>query len=223
MKIKLLAEISKNHEAYHITSSAEPRLVIIDNDLENGLKRLSEYFEKHLHKTLGKWIEYIKSMGSEDECNCPQGHIELPIDLWKCKLDNSTCSLQAKVNFSNKEEFYNGCTANEVQKDGIFSAITEGKYDGFHHVAGRYLCVSCEANPKIKTNFQYHYEIELHHLQNLLTVPDEEIKEKLRWSKYPSSSTFCAICTDCALDVIHQLFPSEIERFRKLEINYYER
>lgn len=223
MKVKLLAQITYDGVEYHVTSKAEPRLVILDKDKEKGIDRLTEYFGKHLEKTLGKWIQFWKNQGTEHLCNCPQGYIELPIDLWKCKIDNSICNLQAQVDITDRDTFFSKCAAGEEQKNGIFSAITEGKYDGFHHVPGRNLCVMCEANPKTKGSYQYHYEIEMQFIEEIVGNSEDEIQRIVARSSYPSNIKYCAICTDCALKVINDLFAVNSPELRKIEIDYHVR
>ena len=223
MKVKLLSQIDHDGVEYHITSKAEPRLIILDKNKEEGIKRLTEYFEKHLKKTLGNWINYWKNQGTDHLINCPQGFIELPIDLWKCKFNNSMCNLQAQVDINDKETFFKKCTAQDEQKNGIFSAITEGKYDGFHHVPGRNLCVVCEANPKKKGSYQYHYEIEMQFIEDIVNTPENEMLRVIANSTYPSNIKYCALCTDCALEVVSNLFASHSPELRKIEIEYYAR
>jgi hypothetical protein len=53
---------------------------------------LSANLENYLN-TYG--IRYIGNVGksSEGVC-CPEGFLDLPLDIWKCKLDKQTCKLQ---------------------------------------------------------------------------------------------------------------------------------
>ncbi len=223
MKIKLLAKIEKYASHYHISTQADPRLAVVDTNKQEAIARLAEYFNNHLDKTLGKWISYWKNMGSENICNCPQGYIELPIDLWKCKYNKSTCILQAQVDMSNKDRFFRGCTATKEQKEGIYSAIKDGKYDGFHHVAGRNLCVMCEATKNTNVYYRYHYEIEMQFVKDLISEKEEVFVRDISKSRFPDTVKYCAVCTDCALEVLANLYPNDLLNFQKIEIDYYER
>ncbi len=223
MKVKLLAKISNHGDEYQITSQAEPRLIIIDSNKDEGVIRLAEYFDKHLVKTLGKWIDFWKNMGEENACNCPEGYIELPIDLWKCKYNKNSCNLQARVDISDRNAFFKGCTATIKQKEGIFTAIKNGKYDGFHHVPGRNLCVMCEQNPKKSVSHQYHYEIEMQFIEDLISETEDDFLRIIAKSKYPRAIKYCAICTECTLEILADLFPIHLPKYQMMVIDYYER
>jgi hypothetical protein len=98
--------------------------------------------------------------GRKEAPNCPEGAIRLPIDSWVCKLTDKTCPLQAQVFLQAREEFFKGCLASQDRKRQIFNTVVQGKYDGFHHIPGRFLCKSCEKERK-KLSFRYHYPWEL--------------------------------------------------------------
>jgi hypothetical protein len=108
------------------------------------------------------WLQ--ERRGAENSPNCPEGAIRLPIDLWVCKLTNVLCPLQAQVLVNEPEAFIRDCLAPPDRKEGILQTVSLGKYGGFHHVPGRFLCPACEREAK-KESFKYHYPWELTFLE----------------------------------------------------------
>jgi hypothetical protein len=104
------------------------------------------------------WLQEWR--GTDDAPNCPEAAIRLPIDLWVCKLTDETCPIQAQVFVQEPEKFFGGCLAPSERKQKIFDTVAQGKYEGFHHVPGRLLCISCDREGK-KLSFRYHYPWEL--------------------------------------------------------------
>ncbi|EOV9410016.1 hypothetical protein ACN5W3_004472 [Vibrio parahaemolyticus] len=222
MKVKMLVSTLFDGNNYHVSSVYDPRLIILDPDRDEGVNRLSSFFEDgHLEQILSPWIDMFKGSSSGKYVNCPQAYVELPIDLWKCKFSKKACQIQAMVNTKDKEEFVNKCTATETQKEGIYTAIQDGKYSGFHHVPGRYLCVGCEVNPKIKNSFQYHYELEMQKVDELIDISDAEwIEIMSKDNSITRAFTYCSVCTDCAISFIEKYFSGQAEQFCKIEFNY---
>ena len=120
------------------------------------------------------WIDYWK--GSNGNINCPEGAVKLPIDMWHCKLTGEVCYLQANIKIDDKQGFLNGCHAESDRKEKIFSTIENEKYDGFHHVPGRRLCVACEHKGGKKESFYYHYHWEFAELDTAIGHSYEETK-----------------------------------------------
>ena len=80
------------------------------------------------------------------------------------QLLNETCPIQAQVFLGDPERFFAGCLAPAGRKQQILDTVAQGRYDGFHHVPGRYLCVSCENEGK-KVSRRYHYPWQLTSLE----------------------------------------------------------
>lgn len=119
--------------------------------------------EKRLTNQSAEWVALSYDGGSIDATNCPEGAIRLPIDLWVCKLFDDICPIQAQVFLRDRQAFFRGCLASSDKKQQIFETVSEGKYRGFHHLAGRIPCPLCEDEGK--GNFSYRYPWELADLE----------------------------------------------------------
>ena len=124
-----------------------------------GLSALRDDVQKNIALQARAWLKRAKQPGP-DIMNCPEGAIRLPIDLWACKLTKEICPIQAQVFLDDRDRFVRHCQAPKERKEQIFDSVADGAYDGFHHVAHRYLCPSCEHEGK-KMSFRYHYPWEL--------------------------------------------------------------
>jgi hypothetical protein len=125
---------------------------------DSALAELRARVEAILLPQARAWLQEWR--GTDDIPNCPEGAIRLPIDLWVCKLTDEKCPIQAQVFVGEPEKFLGGCLAPQDRKQEILDAVAQGKYDGFHHVPGRFLCVMCEREGR-KPSFRYHYPWEL--------------------------------------------------------------
>jgi hypothetical protein len=129
--------------------------------------------------------------------NCPEGAVKLPIDLWVCKLVQDRCPIQAQVFIGNPDQFFRHCLAPEARKRHIFDTVSQRRYDGFHHIVGRYLCPYCEAENK-KASFRYHYPWELACLETYSSFVFEKdwphIRSTLKRKGLNPFSAFEALC-----------------------------
>lgn len=156
------------------------------------------------------WIDQHKEAGP-DILNCPEGAIKLPIDLWVCKLTNDVCPIQAQVFLKDQNSFLQGCLAPQDRKEQIFDSAVRGTYDGFHHVTGRFLCVSCEREGK-KMSFQYHYPWELTHLDAYQSFDFErdwlEIRARLKDKHFGLTLVSTALCPTHCCELAQQIHPA---------------
>lgn len=163
------------------------------------------------------WLRQFR--GGEDAPNCPEGAIKLPIDLWVCKLVHQTCPIQAQVFIEEPERFFSGCLAPPERKKQIFDTVAQGKYDGFHHVPGRYLCVSCEREGK-KPSLRYHYPWELANLEAyypfVLGRDWPVVRRRLR-NKITLSMVSTALCAYHCVQLLQQLDSAAAAELRVLE------
>jgi len=140
------------------------------------------------------WFKEFR--GSNEAPNCPEGAIRLPIDIWVCKLTDETCPIQAQVFMQEPEKFFSGCLAPEKRKQQIMDTIIQGKYGGFHHVPGRFLCAACEIEEK-KTSFQYHYPWELTSIEAYYPFSQRdwsELRRRLLKKNISLSTISTALC-----------------------------
>ena len=128
-------------------------------------------------KTKGMdWIEKWK--GSPGSVNCPEAYIELPSDIWKCKVTRERCGIQAQFPIDDKKKFLSWCKASEECKENIFQTIISGKYTGFHHIPSRYLCIQCRSDKWKKRYEHYHYPWELASVSDCVDFSGEFKPEK---------------------------------------------
>ncbi len=133
----------------------------------------TELLEKELNIFLNTEAkQYVKSFMSSESVNkeiitCPEGRVILPVDVWHCKFDGKACPIQASIQLNDNKNFMLHCRAEN--KEEIFNTVEKKKYQGFHHVPGRYLCPSCDKLLKnSKENFKYHYPWELYPLWKMI-------------------------------------------------------
>ena len=81
----------------------------------------------------------------------------------------------------------------------------------------------CEQNPNKSGYHQYHYEIEMQFIEDLVSESGDELLMIIAKSKYPRAVKYCAVCTDCTLEILTDLFPIHLPEYQKMEIDYYER
>ena len=171
---------------------------------------------------------YVQNwMGSSRTVNCPEGYIKLPIDIWCCKLTHSPCNLQAQVTLQDQALFISTCAAPENKKAGIFNAVTDGRYNGFHHVPGRNLCPTCQGDTDEHNPFNYHYHFELTLVPKLFGIAKEREFESLRreasYSGLPSYALACGLCPPCAMRVVSSLDKSFSNDLEIVEMDFFPR
>jgi hypothetical protein len=174
--------------------------------------------------TTGK-AHVAKFKGHGEAVNCPELTTLLPIDSAYCKISDEPCPIQGQV-YVYKEDALKACTASPEAKAGVIRAITSGRYTGFHHVLGRYLCPSCEeknTNEK-RVNFNYHYIFELSMLSSLVDLPEEEwdeIRSRLQRDSKSSAATFSAMCAPCLTDFVGSYIPKMRSALETIELDLY--
>lgn len=135
--------------------------------------------------------------------NCPHGMIKLPIDLWYCRLFNQACPVQASINTQNWEQFHGQCLAAPDRQGGIRQAIESGKYTGFHHMPGRYLCPTCKSR---KDSWRaYHYPWELQPLSLFVPYDEETLRLEIIRCNIPGAAQFSYLCEKCLNEILAKL------------------
>jgi len=168
-----------------------------------------------------QWLKKMAQMGAPEVLICPEGAIKLPSDLWMCKVVRETCPIQAQVFLDEPEKFFAGCLVDEDRKRAIFKAVNEGKYGGFHHVSGRYLCVRCADENGSTTPFSYHYPWELSALEDFAPFdyrrdfPD--VLRKLLKASVARSAVQNALCARHSVEIAKLLYPEVAANLRILE------
>lgn len=136
---------------------------------------------------------------------CPEGKIELPIDLWKCKLTGQLCPLQAFIDTEHWTTFHEHCLAPQERQQGIRQAISTGQYHGFHHVLGRYLCPMCKPSRRGRWHHAYHYPWELHPLERFVPYDSEELRLQLLQRDVSITAQSAPLCGNCLNTVLDTL------------------
>lgn len=222
MKMRILIRI-KPRGKYYMAQTYWLKMNCGEN-LKIIAESRSEVLSK-IHGLISVFIEkygrrYIESHAFKNGLNCPRGYIELPIDTWHCKNTKTPCLLQGELDMSDPEVFFQLCLLSEEIKNGIWNAIIEGKYKGFHHMPGRYRCGLCD-KPRIYYNYYYPWE---------LTLLSDHCDIKSIWSNikrakelilegFPRQAIYTALCCDCFIKASKYL-PEVI--LSEYEINSYD-
>lgn len=147
------------------------------------------------------------------QINCPEGRIELPIDIWYCKLIDKPCPIQASIDTDDWAMFEEHCLAAPERQTGIRGAITNGEYGGFHHLPGRYLCPTCKPSRGGRWDRAYHYREDLMPLQPFVSHDDRTLRIAMMKQKIPLEALAGALCRSCIDDVLERLeLPSVAEQ-----------
>ena len=136
--------------------------------------------------------------------NCPEGKIKLPVDLWYCKLTLKACPLQASIDTENWDSFNRYCLASKERQDGIRQIIISGKYTGFHHMVGRFLCPTCKLNDGDNWR-SYHYPWQLEPLETYVPYDEETLRLEIIKHNIPASAQFGFLCRNCLNDLLNRL------------------
>lgn len=174
-------------------------------------KQLSIFIEIDVKKYISHW------KGSGDTINCPEGFIELPIDLWKCKINKQLCPIQSQVYITDKEKFLVGCHAQKEKKEEIFNTIGNLKYGGFHHIPGRYLCRLCSG----KEYRRYHYPWELTSLDAFFDLLDTEFKVRFLKANIDLAVYSGSLCPSHLKEVVSKIDPDIEKDLEFLELDFY--
>lgn len=216
MKVKFLIYIVRQSQqswiarcpaTSKVSNACHSRRDVI-KDIRN---KLAQFLQIEGKKYLSSW------KGTPEIINCPEGFIELPIDLWKCKLNKKICPLQAKIFIKDKVEFMVGCLAPGGRKKAIFETIKDSRYEGFHHMPGRYKCPLCVGREYSK----YHYPWELTPLSEFFDVHSTEfriayIKKGIDLAGYAHS-----LCPDCFRTVVSKIDLNLENEFDTQELDFF--
>jgi hypothetical protein len=194
----------------------------------------------------------ITKWKGDDGCvNCPEGSIQLPSDIWKCKISKEGCGIQGQIPLDDKERFFAWCKASDIQKESIFKTVTSGTYTGFHHHPGRFLCPQCQSDRGKKVNERYHYQWEFASVSNCVDFSgefksevsgtdkikyiDEDmegplkkqgyllLEDMLRNKGFEPSAASCLVCARCCKRIVSDVFPEIAHQLRVLELDFYQR
>ena len=138
-------------------------------------RAVRNYVESHA-------MEYIDWFSQGDDwVNCQEGRAKVPADVWHCKITEEPCPIQAQIRLGDEESFFKDCNLDnhenkvkskrekspEEYKEGLWGAISSGKYRGYHHDPGSIPCFSCDQS---KHREEYHFPWEatqiLDHIDN---------------------------------------------------------
>lgn len=156
---------------------------------------------------------------SGGQTNCPEGAVRLPADVWVCKLSGRMCPLQASISLDREPEFFMTCHAPTKKKEQIFGLLQSGRYLGFHHVPGRYLCVACEAKGGKKRSYFYHYPFELAELDVALHLSYEDALAIVSTAQIPRSRVMSPLCASCCRETAIKLKPALTEDLVVMELD----
>ncbi len=220
VKVKFLIHTVRQH--YSVSWVARCPAVSIISDACRSRKQAVEEVQSRLeHYLQSEGRRFVSIRKATDETvTCPEGYIELPVDIWRCKLNGETCPLQAQVLITRKDTFISGCHAPKDKKEAIFRIIRNGKYNGSHHLPGRYLCPLCKGGVRTR----YHYPWELTMLQSVLH--DSGTEERLRLRKrliekgIDLRAQYCALCPMCLREVVSTIVPQLQKQLGVLELQF---
>jgi hypothetical protein len=223
MKTRILGRVRKESgewiaEAFKEASAFCAARAVTESEV---LLRLTAAIEQELPSIAQPWLKGWQRGVSV--INCPEAKISLPIDLWYCKLEDQPCPIQAQVFLDSPEAFFEGCLVSPERKQQIFDTVAAGKYGGFHHLPGRYLCVSCEDEGK-KTNFRYHYPWELTLLSAYYPLRERdsrEIRKKLLMEGRNLTTLFNALCATHAKQLACHIDANLGEQLRIFEFELF--
>jgi ferredoxin len=207
VKVQALVKITSSSDGGTHLTFFRPGLSLpyAARDREHAIEVAQKFCSDFAHAQGKEWVAFWSS--PDGQVNCPEGAIELPSDVWVCKLSGKMCELQAAVSIKNKAEFFGKCHAAPPQKEAIFKLVESGKYRGFHHVPGRNICVACEAKGRKKESFFYHYPWEFAELDAALHWSYEEALHLISAAKIPVNRVMCPLCASCCRELAIQLNP----------------
>jgi hypothetical protein len=184
---------------------------------------LTQTTSDYLVTNAARWLHQMGHAGSPDVINCPEGAIQLPSDIWVCKVAKQTCPIQAQVFIDDPDAFFDGCLLDRGRKEGIFKSVAEGKYGGFHHVRGRYLCVRCSDLKGSDSPFSYHYPWELTSLEDF--TPCDLKRDRLDMLRkvirvgLSRATVLNALCASHSIAIAQLLYPDVATNLRVLEFD----
>ena len=220
MKTNFLVQRGRQEREFFLNCTMLSDVVFADTE-ESCTEQLKGEINEFL-KTHGKdWVNKFKYIGTDSRnINCPDSFVRLPVDSWRCKHDNEICSLLIDPN--DKEAFLSNCRADK--KDGIFAAIEQKVYDGFHHVPGRYLCSYCDHTMKhSQQNYKYHYPWELYPLWEYVKFDDLSIFKEMCDKNMPLGIRSSKVCAPCFVKLLSLFSLDHAKNFFILEVDFFPR
>ncbi len=216
MKVKFLIHIARGNRQLWIAKCSAISKVSAPHSLRDGAiedlrKQLSQFLQSEGKYYLSTW------KGTAEIVNCPEGFIELPIDLWKCKLSRKTCSIQAQVFITNKDTFLSECLAPEKRKIAMFETIKSCEYDGFHHMPGRYKCPLCKG----KEGRRYHYPWELTSLSEFFDLLNTEFRKKFLKTGIELATYGSTLCPEHLKEVVSKIDLDMEKQLEILELDFF--
>ena len=224
MKTKILIKIS-NVEDTFIGTTIWNQEKFIENitfksDSKDGLIESASSELKNVMDTNG--TDYIGVHSSDENfVRCPDAKVKLPIDIFCCKNDNKACFIGGGIYKKNKQDFIDNCRI-DSRKEGIWNAIKLKKYEGFHHIPGRYLCPSCENKNSIKrVNYNYHYPWELCSIGKFMDYEDVELRKKIIRKGINRNIYYSLFCGTCSIQILNEL--DLYQNLELIEIDVYRK
>lgn len=216
MRVKFLIQIAPDNQQLWIArcpaiSKESAPYSLREEGIENLRKQLTLFLEIEGKKYLSTWE------GSDEIVSCPEGFIELPIDLWKCKLSETLCPTQAQVFITNKPKFLSVCLAPEARKESIFETIKSGDYDGFHHVPGRYKCPLCRG----KESMRYFYPWELTSLAKFFDLDSAEFRKTFLEANVGLAAYGSGLCAKHIKEVMSKIDLNLGKELEILELKFF--
>ncbi len=223
MKSKSLVKIIEHNDGgFHLTFF-RPLLSLFYAGMsrEHSLAVATRFIGDVIKYEATPYVDFWSS--NEEQTNCPEGCISLPADIWKCKLTNEVCALQSSIDKCNKMNFIELCHAPELKKEQIWETIKDGKYQGFHHVPGRNLCICCDIKDKKKESFKYHYPWEFAELDVAICSTYENTYKELERNNLPIHYVMSPLCAECCYELAVKLHPELKNSLSVIELNFYPR
>ena len=215
MESKFLVNLNNDEKGIWVAKCASVKIRVESNSKGDALVKIKEELKRFLTYEANDYLSEWK--GNHSIVNCPEGKILLPIDVWKCKLNEETCPTQAQVFLNQEDEFRTKCSADEKKKEQILNLIKENKYDGFHHIPGRLKCVLCKG----KEYFKYHYPWELNYLYQYWDILSDDFRVKFLRSGIDQRAYFFGLCPESFVNVISKLNPTNVSTFERINLEFY--
>jgi len=200
MKVKFLIHVARDNKQLWIArclaiSKVSGAYCLREEATEDLRKQLILFNETQAKKYLSGW------KGTTETINCPEGFVTLPVDFWKCKINRELCSIQCQVYIKDKEKFLAGCRVPKEKKEEIFNTVKNLKYEGFHHILGRYLCSLCSG----KEYERYHYPWELTSLDKFFDLGCTEFRKTFLRANIGLAAYGSALCSRHIKEVVSKI------------------
>lgn len=213
MKVKFLIHVaSQNQRSWIAECPAVPRTSAPYSLRQEAIEDLQGQLVLFLETEGKKYLSGLK--GNSEIVICPEGFVELPIDLWKCKINKQLCPTQSQVYITDKAKFLLGCRASKERKESIFNTIQNLEYWG-HHILGRYLCRLCSG----KEYFRYHYPWELTRLGEFFDLFNTQFRKKFLKADIALAAYSSPLCPRHLKEVISKIDLDLAKSLEILELN----